>query len=250
MFILYLDEFGHAGKWLPEDPNHSHHPLFGLAGFAVPAHRWADVDRGFLRLKQTFFKSELKQLGKRPERFEPKRLDPISRRDVSFAMEALKLIRSCDGHVFAHGTNKGVDFPNHSADAIYVTNVQGVIRQFEKYLRHRAGLGVGRGVIVMDRRNDKLNEIVLGAAQVYLFGGSQAHGIQISRLIEIPLLVPSEWYHGVQLADVIGRAVSVTMMARHLNYPKMQKAEPCLGPLLDQSKFSDEAWSTLYLRNI
>ena len=59
MFILYADEFGHDGIWDPADPQHRHHPLFGLAGAAVPGDRCRDFDRGYLRLKESYYKFEI-----------------------------------------------------------------------------------------------------------------------------------------------------------------------------------------------
>jgi hypothetical protein len=45
MYLLYLDEFGHTGRWIPNDPQYGHHPFFGLAGFAILGGRWADLDQ-------------------------------------------------------------------------------------------------------------------------------------------------------------------------------------------------------------
>lgn len=61
MYLLYLDEFGHTGRWIPNDPQYGHHPFFGLAGFAIPGDRWADLDRQFFRLKRDLYKKELAQ---------------------------------------------------------------------------------------------------------------------------------------------------------------------------------------------
>ena len=52
MYLLYLDEFGHTGRWIPNDRQYGHHPFLGLAGFAIPGDRWADLDRQFFRLKR------------------------------------------------------------------------------------------------------------------------------------------------------------------------------------------------------
>jgi len=162
---LYLDEFGHTGRWIPNDPRFGHHPFFGLAGFAIPGDRWADLDRQFYRLKCDLYKKELAQFviskGERPERFEPKQLK--SRRDLVFAAEVFNLVNRNQGHLFAYGYHKNVDFHQHRDHAIYIGCVLNSMLNYEKYLKDRAGRKAGQGLIIMDRRNDALNSVVTTA---------------------------------------------------------------------------------------
>lgn len=251
MFFLYLDEFGHSGRWIPGDPQHGHHPLFGLAGFAVPGARWADLDRQFFRLKCDLFKKEISQFaickGERPERFEPKQL--ASYRDMVFAAEVLNLVHKNQGHVFAFGYQKGIDAQNHRDQAIYIGCVDNSILNFEKYLKDRAGQHAGQGVIIMDRRNDALNSVVLGAAQSFLFGRAlMQHGRAIERIVEAPLLVPSEWYHGVQIADMLGRAVAAVQLHRLGLKRGLAKFESILGPKVDSYGYTKGDWRTVHLK--
>lgn len=120
---------------------------------------------------------------------------------------------------------------------------------FEKYLKEHGGNQAGRGVLVMDRRNDALNGIVLGAAQSFLFGRSKIHyGRRIERLVEAPMLVPSEWYHGVQMADMVGRAMAGVHLHRLQLQKGLAKLEAMLGPKVDQFGYGNGKWGTIQLK--
>ncbi len=207
MYILYVDEFGHSGAWDPADPNHCHHPLFGLAGLCLEGSRIKDFDRGYLRLKQSFYRAEIvraaSQSGLRPERYEPKRLR--SRRDRRFAVAVLQHVKACHGILFARGVVKRVGLANHHEKALYTSTTQGLMQQYERYLRQVASRARGRGIIVLDERSGGQDENLLASAQSHLYS-SAVHPFE--RLIEVPLLVPSDWYHGVQAADTVCRGPS------------------------------------------
>jgi hypothetical protein len=248
MFVLYLDEFGHAGAWDPGNARFSHHPLFGLAGICVEDSRWRDLDRGFLRLKQSFYARELSReatlKGLRPERFEPKRLS--STRDRRFAVACLRLVGSCEGRVFAYGCAKRTGAASHSEVGLYTATVQGTLRGFEKYLK-QFGRARGKGVVVLDRRSETQNRIVLESAQSHLFGSTVP---RFERLIETPLLVPSEWYHGVQLADCVGRVVSAVSRFRALSDVRYRWAGTRFGPTLDLLTVRVDRWVSVYVKPV
>lgn len=249
LFQLYLDEFGHPGVWDPADPRHRHHPLFGLAGLAVNDNRWRDLDRGFLRLKRKFYKNEIERAsilkGIRPERYEPKQLR--SRRDKRFAFAALELVRGCGGTVFANGVVKNSTLSTHDEVALYNSTTQGALRQFERFLRNAAGRATGRGVVIMDRRDEAQNQRVLHSAQSYLFSDPAFRG-RDPRIVETPLLVPSEWYHGVQLADSIGRVVGAVYRHRCLGDARYRRDDDEFGPMLDGLSAQFGRHTTLFIR--
>jgi len=120
---------------------------------------------------------------------------------------------------------------------------------YEKYLKDRAGRKEGQGSIIMDRRNDALNSVVLGAAQSFIFGRAMDnYGRPLDRIVEAPLLVPSEWYHGIQMADMIGRAMSAVNLHRLGLQRGLAKFEAILGPKLDAFAYTKETWGTVYLK--
>ncbi|MFQ5680212.1 MAG: DUF3800 domain-containing protein [Gemmatimonadota bacterium] len=250
MYLLYLDEFGHPGPYVRTNPRYCQHPLFGFAGFAVPGERLRDFDRSFLRLKGTYYANEIRRAqtlkGVRPERFEPKRLQ--DRRDTRFAADVMGLVGSCRGSVFAYGCVKNTTVRDHSYEGLYNSHMQGALRQFEKYLRDAAGRRAGRGVIIMDRRTETQNARVLASAQSSLFSDPTFKREHV-RLVEAPLLVPSEWYHGVQAAHVIGQAVGKVYW-----YIKLAKAEygtfhKRLHPIIQRHTHTIGGWHSVYVRS-
>jgi hypothetical protein len=245
MYILYLDEFGHAGIWDPGDPKHQHHPLFGLGGVCLEASQIKSFDRGFLRLKASFYQNEIRQVhaatGLRKERFEPKRLR--SRRDRRFAKSVLGLVENLNGTVFARGVVKPVGNAAHNERALYTTTMQGLMQQYERFLRQAAGRVRGRGIIVLDERAASQDEILLASAQSFLYSAVAP----FDRLVEAPLLVPSEWYHGVQAADSICRVIAALFRFRCANAANFAWAQNDFGAQVDRLNRPIGNWTTIFV---
>ncbi|MBI2390495.1 MAG: DUF3800 domain-containing protein [Deltaproteobacteria bacterium] len=246
VFILYLDEFGHEGPWDPNGKTNGRHPLFGLAGFAIPADRARDFDRAYYRLKLQAFRYEIERArndGKRPERFEWKELR--NRRDTRFTANVIQLIRDNDGHLMARGVVKQhASDARHSIERLYGGVAQGTLNAFEVYLRARAGKQHGCGIIVMDRRNEDSDVSLLAWTQSHLYSG----GIGFRRIVETPMLVRSEWHHGVQAADTIARAIGLVWRARLVGDARHEAIVQKLGPMIIDATYTNERWSSVYVR--
>jgi hypothetical protein len=208
------------------------------------------LDRGFLDLKRRYYQAEIARqqivCGLRPEQYEPKRLR--SRRDRSFALALFDLVRKADGRVFAYGMQKHCSVAAHNETALYTATVQGSLRQFEKFLRQK-GQQQGQGIIIMDRRLESQNKIVLASALSYLFSAPNLAS-HFTRIIEGPLLVPSEWYQGVQAADVIGRVVSTIHRWRICKDPSSEMDEATFGAVMDERTAAADQWHSVYVRPI
>ncbi|MFJ4210199.1 DUF3800 domain-containing protein [Paenarthrobacter sp. NPDC089675] len=62
MLIAYLDEFGHVGPYVSRDhAKYKDHPVFGYAGYIIPAQHARYFGAEFLRVKRTLFKTEIEQ---------------------------------------------------------------------------------------------------------------------------------------------------------------------------------------------
>lgn len=91
---------------------------------------------------------------------------------------------------------------------------------------------------------------MLGAAQSFLFGRTlMQHGRAIERIVEAPLLAPSEWYHGAQIAEVLGRAVAAVYFHRLGLKRGLAKFESILGPKIDAFGYAKAAWRTVLLKS-
>ncbi len=249
MYVLYADEFGHDGVYDPSDPVRRHHPLFGLAGFALRTHRWRDIDRRYLRLKQSFYRSEIIREGVRAERFEPKELDLRSRRDKRFTHAVFALLGDIDAVVFAYGVKKPVA-AEHNSRALYGSITQGLMRACEKFVRERAGQQT-KAMIVIDRRQEARDVEVLASAQSYLFSAADDIPRGFDRLIEAPLLVRSEWHHGIQIADNLCRVIGRTFRYRTdpAGESKWKGFDDEFGHEVDELTHRvDPAWRSVYIR--
>lgn len=228
MLLLYLDEFGHAGAWDPADPKHRHHPLFGLGGIAIQCAKARDLDRTYFRLKTGFYKYEIEQAwrrdGKRAERFEPKQMD--CRRDIRFAREVLYAVSNLGGAIVAHGVAKPVGVRNHKPVAFYNSIMQGVLRSFDGVIR---AMAAESGIIIADRRSEASDTDLLGSAQSYLF----SHQFELRRVAETPLLVRSDWHHGVQAADTVGRVLGGLFRYRAAGEQEFRCYEQRFGSIVD-----------------
>lgn len=246
MYILYLDEFGHPGPYVPTDKRFQHHPLFGFAGFVIPGDKWRDFDRSYFRLKRRLYKREIARAqvlhGTRAERFEPKRLK--DRRDIRFISLVMALIGKSNGCIFARGCVKKSTPKSHSYDGLYNGLMQVTLRAFEKYLRDKAGKARGRGIVIMDRRHESQNVRVLASAQSYLFSDLMFRQPDV-RVTEIPLLVPSEWHHGVQAADGIGRAIGSIYWHRRMKNGHFKKYDVSLGPIVRAHTHTIGGWHSV-----
>ena len=246
MFLLYADEFGHDGAFDPADARRRHHPLFGLAGIAVHAEQWKDMDRGYLALKQSFYGREISRLqltkGLRPERFEPKELR--DRRDTRFASAVLGMLARLGVIVFAHGVEKHPG-PRYHQASVYGSMTQGLMRKFEKFLRERQSFGS----IIFDRRTEARDVEVTGSAQSHLFSSS------FRRLIEVPLLVRSEWHHAIQAADTVARVIGKVYWYRICGEGSCKSIAEALGHGIDalaSTVVADpgQTHSTIYIKRL
>lgn len=249
MYLLYLDEFGHDGLWNPNDPAHAHHPNFGLAGIAVSGARVRELDRGYLALKLQYFKFEIERdwraKNQRPERFEPKQLK--NRRDLRFAADVLGLVKKLDAYVFVQGIAKPVGpVKDGNTDALYGSLAQRMLQGFERFLRNKAGHKLGCGMIVMDRRDEARDLKLLASAQSHLF--SATGRLSYERIVETPLLVRSDWYHGVQAADTVARVAGCIYRYRETQDPKLQKFAGRLQPLLTEVAWTHDRFSSIHVR--
>jgi len=249
MYLLYLDEFGHCGRFDPASPTHNHSPVFGLGGVLVRHDRWKDVDRGYLYLKRNYFAREIAAGGGRPERFEFKGRTVATpsrqgnRRNQRFARAVLSLLSRHDCKVVACGRVKPAG-GTHDVDALYTSIVQSVMRAYEKLLNYLAGSQLGRGIMVIDRRAEAVDQKVIASAQSYLFSG----GHIFNRVFESPLVVDSQYYHLVQCADnvcgILGGLLRWRCAPSHS--AAYQPVENRYGPAMDSLSVNIGAWRSVY----
>jgi hypothetical protein len=248
MYLLYLDEFGHEGVYDPADPRKQSSPIFGLGGVLVSDEKWKALDRGYLDLKRYFFANEIRNCGDRPERWEFKGntlstpSKQSNRRNQRFGIAVLDLLKRCDCTIVGKGFVKRVG-TSHDAIATYTSIVQGIMRSAEKIMRQKAGRQKGVCLMVMDRRNEENDRLVVESAQSHLF----SNGFQ--RILESPLVVDSQHYHGVQAADIVCGILGGLLRWRKT--PRISSGyseiEPRYGNRVDTLTMSIDYWRSIWI---
>lgn len=72
-YIAHLDEFGHVGPYVArEDPTHNDSPVFGLAGFIMPAEQVRGFGTWFSQRKCELLDFEIQRSGEHPTVWEKK----------------------------------------------------------------------------------------------------------------------------------------------------------------------------------
>ena len=72
-YFAYLDEFGHIGPYVSRtDPSYKESPVFGLAGFVLPAVEVRGFGTWFFQRKCELLDFEIKRSGEHPALWEKK----------------------------------------------------------------------------------------------------------------------------------------------------------------------------------
>ena len=72
-FLAYLDEFGHIGPYVGrEDPRYKDSPVFGFAGYVLPADQVRGFGTWFFQRKCELLRFEIQRSGQHPALWEKK----------------------------------------------------------------------------------------------------------------------------------------------------------------------------------
>ena len=72
-YLAYLDEFGHIGPYVSkEDPEYHESPVFGFAGFVLPAEEVRGFGTWFFQHKCELLDADIQRSGKHPAFWEKK----------------------------------------------------------------------------------------------------------------------------------------------------------------------------------
>ena len=82
-YFAYLDEFGHIGPGYISraDPRYKESPVFGLAGFVLPAAEVRGFGTWFFQRKCELLDFEIKRSGEHPALWEKKGSQPVHRQE-------------------------------------------------------------------------------------------------------------------------------------------------------------------------
>ncbi|MDZ7917763.1 MAG: hypothetical protein U5O16_39115 [Rhodococcus sp. (in: high G+C Gram-positive bacteria)] len=103
MLLAYLDEFGHIGPYIgPDHPKFNDHPVFGYAGFVMPAENVRKFGGFFEHVKETLLEFEIQKANAHPRRWEKKGASLFTTRNIVRYPEA--------SHAFRRLMRRLIDF--------------------------------------------------------------------------------------------------------------------------------------------
>ncbi|WP_198302485.1 DUF3800 domain-containing protein [Xanthomonas citri] len=209
-YLVYLDEFGHIGPYVSAaDPKYKTHPVFGLAGYALPVTHVRPYSSFFFSLKTRLLKFEIDKSGKHPAHWEKKGSSLYSLKNVEkyrdlrdATFRIFNRIKSDDGFVFYVGVEKDRAPEKSNAKGLY----RAVLHEVIKRLDNEFKAGGHTFSMMLDQQDDMQNcgstasmrhEIVCSAA-VSMFGRAAR-----KCLVEPPVQAESHLYQTLQCADWI-----------------------------------------------
>lgn len=200
LYLVYVDEFGHIGPYLSAtDDKHNTHPVFGLAGFALPYDKVRAFSTYFFKLKNYLLKYEIERSGIIPAKWEKNGSSLYTTQNILKYPELrhatnrlFNYIQKNDGFLIYVGIEKKRDEINHHSHALY----QSVLRELIKRLDEECEVGQHHFMLMLDQSDDVTRQGLIETASIAMFGDTPR-----KHLIEPPTQIESHLYQTIQYAD-------------------------------------------------
>lgn len=207
MYFAYLDEFGHDGPFVSrEHPRYGASPVFGLAGFVMPADNVRHFGSWVFQNKCRLFQWEIDRAQKLAWEWEKKGSRFYTIKNIkqyyhpyhlrNFTIRFLKTIKHLDGFVFYFGRKKTKPPGVHDSTALYKSVLRESIKRINEFCEEDC-TSPENFILLMDEHNKRSKLLTLAAQSMYGLPD------QRRRLIEQPFQLESERYQNLQAADWI-----------------------------------------------
>ena len=202
--IAYLDEFGHVGPYVARsDPRHNTSPVFGFAGFAMPADEVRGFGTGFFQRKCDLLDFEIRRSGEHPAEWEKKGSSLYTVTNVTryaelrtFTNRLLKRIAQAHGFVFYVGIPKTAEPEAHDPNALYSRMLREAIGRIDAFCKEDCQPSA-RFLLALDQHPRRAELLTAVARDMY--GADEPR----RQLVEPPFHLESHRYQTVQVADWI-----------------------------------------------
>lgn len=200
MYFAYLDEFGHIGRFIDRnDPRFNDSPVFGFAGYILPANQVRSFGTWFYQLKCYLLAFEIQRDGAHAATWEKKgsslytTLNVAKYRELRVATNRiLNKIEGIGGHVFYVGVNKVGRLDGRNPKLLYMSVLREAMKRLNQYALERDT----EMLIVMDEHQDRQQILTIASQQMY-------GAFWRDRIIEPPFQVESHRFQTCQCADWI-----------------------------------------------
>lgn len=234
MHIVFLDEFGHIGPFVSRHHDrYKTSPVFGLAGYIMPANRVRSFGTWFHQLKLQIFAEDIAASDHHPATWEKKGNELFTRGRVyktkRIMNSLIAQIRKERGKIFYHGIQKHQSPEDSNPVGLYYTVLSHAISNLDHVF---ANIG-GQYLIILDEHQSRL--ALLESAMRAMYGEHPAR-----RLAQAPFQAESHLYPTVQAADWISTIIGTMWAHRALieEYEDHEWAERYFGARIEAAKSS------------
>ena len=206
-YLAYLDEFGHIGPYVSkDDPKHRTSPVFGFAGFVLPAEEVRGFGTWFFQRKCQLLDVEIQQSGKHPAFWEKKGSSLYTVKNVrqyrelrAFTNRLFNKIENLGGFVFYVGIKKTAPPVEHHPNRLYERVFLEAIKRIDEFCGADCQ-PPNNFLLILDEHAQRENLITRAAQSMY---GEEKR----RHLIEMPFHLESHRYQTIQAADWIAGLV-------------------------------------------
>ena len=206
-YLAYLDEFGHIGPYVSKEaPKYNESPVFGFAGFVLPAEEVRGFGTWFFQRKCQLLDAEIQRSGQHPAFWEKKGSSLYTVRNVlkyqelrHFTYRLFNQIENLGGFVFYVGIKKTATLAAHRPNMLYAK----VFLEAIKRIDHFCALDCqppNHFLLILDEHQQR-EDLLTRAAQSMYGKEKRRH------LIEMPFHLESHRYQTLQAADWIAGLV-------------------------------------------
>ncbi len=207
-YFAYLDEFGHIGPYVSRtDPRYKDSPVFGLAGFVLPAAEVRGFGTWFFQRKCQMLDFEIKRSGEHPAAWEKKGASLFTVTNVTryrelrgFTNRLLNRIERLGGFVFYVGLRKTAAPAAHRPNRLYARVLLEAIKRIDEFCEE-ARDPRDDFIVILDEHDQRSALITAAGRSMYGTNEPRRH------LIEPPFHVESHRYQTLQAADWIAGLV-------------------------------------------
>ncbi|ACZ23234.1 hypothetical protein Sked_33390 [Sanguibacter keddieii DSM 10542] len=206
MLIAYLDEFGHIGPYIEDGhKKFGHHPVFGYAGFVLPANNARRLGSAFKKVKTSLFRTEIESSAT-PAQWERKGSEYFSTGSIQKypgqvrAFTGLvRQLKALGGQIFYYGDEKQRGTLAQTGREANVIALDALKQTIDRLCTH-ADRSDDDLLILMDAITDKTRRELVAKMYAHIYGRDRQ---EMRRIVEAPLHIESNLNSGVQLADWI-----------------------------------------------
>lgn len=244
MLLAYIDEFGHIGPYIAaEHPKFNNHPVFGYAGFIIPAQNVRQLSGAFEFHKENLLRYEIEKVGAHPRRWEKKGASLLTTRNMrSYGDEIrpvlrrlMKRLRRLNGKVVFVGQLKPLGSASETGESS-TDRSSHVLRQVILEVSKYAESQNEDVLIFLDSVDTKARLEALSVSASFIYS-STSHS-SVRRVLEAPMQLESHLYGTTQFADWLCALLSRVTHFHLVQGSEFEWAPKLLNYLLEGSNGS------------